>query len=191
MGEQKPWGMPPQTPVKPAETDEATLRLKKKHANFFAAVRARGILNHMLDGPAKAFDDNNPGFKARWEYCPAGGDKTFIVAREGLGFHVVDAAELGDKTTSEQKEGPIKVGDMILMAGPDYVVAAIEMEDARAAFEDFKLPQESYRQHINSIGAKLSDGSRKTLEATGEVRIHQEEVTAPPGSGLDHELAPE
>lgn len=191
MPGEKPWTLPTQAPVKPPEVDEATARLKKKHANFFAAVRARGILNHMLDGPAKAFDDSNPGFKARWEYCPASGDKTFIVAREGLGFHVVDAKELGDKTESEQKEGPIKVGDLILMAAPDYIVAAIEMEDARAAYEDFKLPQESYRQHINNIGAKLSDGSRKTLEATGEVRIHQEEVSAPPGSGLDHELATE
>jgi len=123
MAEQnKPWQFPA---PKPGE-DEATSRLKKKHSAFFAAVRARGILNHMLDGPAKAFDDSNPGFKARWEYCPASGDKTFIVAREGLGFHIVDASELGDKTTSEQKEGPVKVGDLILMAAPDYVVAAIE-----------------------------------------------------------------
>lgn len=183
----KPWTMPPAGPA----DSEATSRLKKKHSTFFAAVRARGILNHMLDGPAKAFDDNNPGFKSRWEYCAAGGDKTFIVAREGLGFHVVDAAELGDKTDSEQKEGPVRVGDLILMAAPDYVVAAIEMEDARAAFEDFKLPEESYRQHLRSIKAKLHDGSFKEVEPTGSIRVHQEEVTAPPGSGLDHELAKE
>jgi hypothetical protein len=187
----KPWSLPPVPgAVKPQspEASEATERLKKKHSTFFAAVRARGILNHMLDGPAKAYDDNNPGHRSRWEFCPAGGDKTFIVAREGLGFHVVDAKELGDKTDSEQKEGQIRVGDLILMAAPDYVVAAIEMEDARAAFEDFKLPEESYREHIRSIKAKLHDGSYKAAEPAGEIRVHQEEVSAPAGSGLDHQL---
>ncbi len=191
------WTVPPvpgsAKPASPEDQakDDAVDRLRKKHSTFFAAVRARGILNHMLDGPAKAYDDNNPGHKSRWEYCPAGGDKTFIVAREGLGFHIVDAAELGDKTDSEQKTGPIKVGDLILMAAPDYVVAAIEIEDARAAFEDFKLPEESYRQHIRSIKARLHDGSYKGAEDVGELRVHQEEVSAPPGSGLDHELAKE
>lgn len=185
----KPWSF--QGQGRPPEPDAATERLRKKHSNFFAAVRARGILNHMLDGPIKAFDDANPGFKSRWEYCPASGDKTFIVAREGLGFHVVDAKELGDKTESEQKEGPIKVGDLILMAAPDYIVAAIEMEDARAAFEDFKLPEETYREHIRDIKAKLHDGSYKAAEAVGDIRVHQEVVSAPPGSGLDHPLAPE
>lgn len=186
----KPWSFPQGKEGQP-EPGSPVDKLRKKHSNFFAAVRARGILNHMLDGPIKAYEDNNPGWKARWEYCPASGDKTFIVAREGLGFHIVDSKELGDKTESEQKEGPIKVGDLILMAAEDYIVAAIEMEDARAAFEDFKLPEESYREHISSIKAKLHDGSYKSVEPIGDVRVHQEVVTAPPGSGLNHPLAPE
>lgn len=188
MPNDRPWAFEG-APGKPV--DDKVDETVKKHSKFFAAVRARGILNHMLDGPQMTYDRINPGWRSRWEYCPANGDKTFIVAREGLGFHIVDAKELGEKTESEQKEGPIKVGDLILMAAPDYVVAAIEMEDARAAFEDFKLPEESYRQHIKSIKAKLHDGSYKELEPTGEIRTHQEEVSAPPGSGLGHPLETE
>lgn len=160
----------------------------KKHAQFFAAVRARGILNSMLDGPALAYEKQNPGFRARWEYNPPGGDKMMIVAREGIGFHIVDAKELGEKTESEQKYGPIKVGDLILMAAPEHIVAAIEMEDARAAYEDFKLPVQAYKDHIRGIKAKLHDGTLKETEPTGDVRLHQEVVTAGPGAGLDHEV---
>ena len=33
----------------------------RKKSEFFAAVRARGVLNTMLDGPALAFEKSNPG----------------------------------------------------------------------------------------------------------------------------------
>lgn len=170
-------------PAKPEPTADDT----RKRAQFFAAVRARGILNSMLDGPARLYEEANPGFRARWEYNPPSGDKMMIVAREGIGFHIVDAKELGSKTESEQKEGPIKVGDLILMAAPEHVVAAIEMEDARAAYEDFKLPVQSYKDHIRGIKAKLHDGTIKETEPTGDVRLHQEVASAGPGIGMDHE----
>lgn len=163
----------------------------KKHAQFFAAVRARGILNSMLDGPALAYEKANPGMRARWEYNPPSGDKMMVVAREGIGFHLVDAKELGEKTASEQKEGHVKVGDLILMAAPEHIVAAVEMEDARAAYEDFKLPVQSYKDHIRGIKAKLHDGTMKETEPTGDVRLHQEVATAGPGIGMDHDTTGE
>ena len=175
--------------------------IRKKHSAFFAAVRARGILNHMLDGPAKAFESNNPGFRARWEYCPASavwnsqekrmvGDTTFIVAREGMGYHVVDASELGEQSQSGQTSGPIKVGDLILLGAPDYIIQAQEEEDARAAYEDFKLPVQSYRDYIRGIKARLPDGTVKETEPVGDVKITQEVLSAPRG-GMDHEVTEE
>ena len=193
MAEEK-WSMPTRETApateKGAEAQRMADNLAKKHSKFFAAVRARGILNSMLDGPIIKFDSNNPGQRARWEYAPPGGDKMMVVAREGLGFHVVDAIELGETTESGQKSGPVQVGDLILMAAPDHIVAAIEMEDARAAYEDFKLPVQSYRDHIRGIKARLRDGTDKETEPVGDVKLHQEIVQAP-GAGLDHDLETE
>lgn len=162
----------------------------KKHSNFFAAVRARGILNTMLDEPVRKFEASNPGWRARWEYCPPSGDKTLIVAREGMGFRIVDAKELGEATPSGQKEGPIRVGDLILMAAESHIVAAIEMDDAKAAFEDYKLPEESYREHIRGIKARLRDGTEKPTQPVGGVRTAQEEIR-PPREFKDYELETE
>lgn len=176
------------SPRQPSFKDEAG----KKHSTFMAAVRARGILNRMLDGPVQAFERGNPGWRARWEYCPPSGDKTFVVAREGMGFRIVDARELGEEfmTPSGQREGQVKIGDLILMAGPEDLVNEIEEEDARMAYEDFKLPEEAYRQHIRGIKAKLRDGSEKETEAVGEIRQTQEVISPPTGSlGMGHEAA--
>jgi len=159
----------------------------KKKAEFFAAVRARGVLNTMLDAPALAFEQKNPGWRARWEWAPSNGDNTFVVAREALGFRVVDAAEIGEKTASEQRTGPIRRGDLILMAAPAHIMDAIEEEDARRAYEDWKLPETSYREHIRTIKARLRDGSEKGVTPVGQITRH-EEIVGVPGS-TQHEPA--
>jgi hypothetical protein len=148
----------------------------KKKAEFFAAVRARGVLNTMLDGPALAFEANNPGWRTRWEYAPPNGDPTFVVAREAMGFRTVDAAEIGEKTASEQKSGVVRRGDLILLAAPEHIVNAIEMEDARVAYEDWKLPETSYREHLKSIRARLRDGTEKGATPIGSIKQHEEVV---------------
>lgn len=160
----------------------------KKHSEFFAAVRKRGVLNAMLDGPVKAFEANNPGMRARWEYCPASGDKTLIVAREGYGFKVVDASSLGETTESGQREGPVKVGDLILMAAPAHIVDAIDMEDTRAAYEDWRTPQATYEESIRGLKVRLKDGSEKETKPVGSIKVHTETVGVAPGTGLDHPL---
>lgn len=158
----------------------------KKSSAFFAAVRARGVLNAMLDGPALAFEENNPGWKARWEYAPKD-DTTFIVAREAMGFRIVDASELGELTESEQKQGPIRRGDLILMAGPEDIVAAIAEDDAKRAAEDFKLPLTSYKEHLKGIRVTTKSGDVAGPEPVGDVKVTQETVGVP---DQKHELEP-
>jgi hypothetical protein len=167
---------------------QETVAEGKKHSAFFAAVRKRGVLNAMLDGPALSYEENNPGMRARWEYCPPSGDKTFIVAREGLGFKIVDASELGKATVSGQTEGTVRVGDLILMAAPDHIVQAIEMEDARTAYEDWRVPQATYEESIRGLRVRLRDGSEKETKPVGDIRMTTEIVHATPAVGMDHEL---
>lgn len=155
----------------------------KEHSAFFAAVRKRGVLNAMLDKPTEDFERNNPGFRARWEYCPPNGDKTLIVAREGLGFKIADANQLGPRTASEQAEGPVRVGDLILMYAPNHIVEAIEMEDARTAYEDFRTPKATYEEHLKGIKVRLKDGSQKGTEAVGDIKVHHETVSMMPEAG--------
>ena len=171
-----------------SEPTKITPETAKRRSDFFASVRKRGVLNAMLDGPAKSFEEKNPGWRARWEYCPPSGDKTFIIAREGLGFHIVDASELGETTASGQKDGQIRVGDLILMAAEDFVVEAIEMDDAKAAYGDWKVPEAAYKEQIRGIKPILRDGTEKETVPVGEVRVTQEDIRAPRGVGMDHEL---
>ena len=104
-------------------TDARVVRgIGKTKAEFFAAVRNRGVLNAMLDGPAIAFEEAKPGLKCRWEFAPKTGDNTMVVAREALGFRVVDASEVGPLTDSQQKKGPVQRGDLILMCAPEEIM---------------------------------------------------------------------
>lgn len=162
----------------------------KEHSEFFAAVRKRGVLNAMLDGPTVAFERNNPGMRARWEYCPPNGDKTLIIAREGLGFQLADASMLGETTASGQTEGPVRVGDLVLMYAPQHIVDAIEMEDAKMAFEDWRTPKATYEESIRGLRVKLRDGTEKATEPVGDIKVHQEVRQAIPeagGSGFELE----
>lgn len=159
-----------QGPIEPA--------MPKKYSKFFAAVRARGILNAMLDGPVKAFEEANEGFRCRWEYAPPSGDNTLIVAREGMGFRIVDASELGDLTDSQQKDGPVRCGDLVLMAAPEEIVNMVEYEDAKAAFEDFKLPETTYRKHLETIQVRTKSGELVSPAPTGRIRMTTEAVGA-------------
>ena len=161
----------------------------KAQAGFFAAVRQRGMLNAMLDGPAEAFEANNPGFKCRWEFSPKNGDKTMVTAREAVGFHLADASQLGEGTDSAQKSGAIQRGDLVLMYAPKELVDMIAAEDARAAHEDHKLPETTYREHVRGIKAKLSDGTVVGGEPVGNIRrtVESRDLVAEPSQSLDVE----
>lgn len=160
------------------ETDKSQVRglSNKRQADFFVAVRKRGLLNAMMDGMAERYEAEHPAERCRWEYWPPNGDNTFVVAREGQGFHLVDMSHFGDHTASEQSTGPVRRGDMVLMAGPKELVDLIEREDERAAIEDSRLPEDAYRAHIRSLRAQLADGTIESAQPVGRIRQSHEIV---------------
>lgn len=122
-------------------------------AQFFLAVRRRGQLNAMLDGPALQYERLHPDRLTRWEYAPQDGDNSMVIAKEAMGFSLVDASELYDpedesRPASAPTKGPVRCGDMVLMSGPRELVEFIHMEDARAAYEDWKLPETLYNESL-------------------------------------------
>jgi len=143
-------------------TNPDTQRVEKP-STFFAAVRARGMLNAMLDGPALEYERLHSDERVRWEYSPKDGDNTLVIAREGQGFHVVNHKDLIDpevETTEHQKtEGAVRVGDLVLMTGPKDLVNLLDMEDAKAAFDDSQLPETVYREYIESLSVKTRSGT--------------------------------
>lgn len=153
----------------------------KTSADFFASVRQRGVLNSILDEPVKVFESLNPDMRARWEYFPPNGDTTLVVAREALGYHVVDAAEIADEMGQTfAKSGPIRRGDLVMMAAPKEVVDADEAQDARAAAEDLKLPERTYRDSLEANKVTLSTGEQDHARPIGNIRTTVEEFRVQP-----------
>ncbi len=151
----------PNTPGEPIE----------KPSPFFAAVRARGMLNAMLDGPALEYERLHPEERTRWEYCPKDGDNTLVIAREGQGFHVVEHKALIDPedgpTAHQKTSGAVRVADLVLMAGPRELVNLLDMEDAKAAYDDSQLPESVYREYIESLSVRTKSGTVVRGKAIG------------------------
>lgn len=145
-------------------------------ASFFAAVRQRGVLNSILDEPVKVFERLNPDMRARWEYYPPNGDSTLVVAREAMGYTIVDASEIAaEMGQSFAKSGPIRRGDLVMMAAPREVVDEEDAQDARAAAEDLKLPERTYRDALESNKVALSTGEVDNARPIGNVKTTVEE----------------
>lgn len=149
----------------------------ESRAEFFAAVRQRGVLNSILDGPAKLYEKTHPGKRTRWEYAPPSGDNTFIVAREALGFKIVDASELSDyMSESFEKSGPLRRGDLVLMAADKEIVDMLDEDDARAAAEDLKLPERTFREALESLKVRTMSGSEDYAKPVGNIKRSVEEL---------------
>lgn len=155
----------------------------KAKADFFIAVRERGVLNSILDGPARLYERLNPGERVRWEFFPSNGDTTLVVAREALGYHVVDAAEIADEMgPSFSRSGPIRRGDLVMMSAPVEIVEAEEAQDAKAAAEDLKLPERTYRDSLESYRVLTKSGTEDYARPIGNVRSTEEEFRVQPKS---------
>jgi hypothetical protein len=150
----------------------------KKHIDFFVATRERGLLNSMLETTAKKFEETHQGRKTRWEYAPPG-DNSLVVAREALGFRVVDASEVGNLTANQQKEGIVRHGDLILMEGPAELVEEMLKFDGRAADSEAQLSDQSYRDNIKSISVTDKSGVEHEGNAVGSMRKTTEVIGAP------------
>jgi hypothetical protein len=150
------------------------------HSEFFASVRRRGILNAMLDTPAKQFEAANPDQLTRWEYAPQERpDINLVVAREAMGFRKVRMSELpGD---SALEDGPVRCGDMVLMTGPRELTELLDAEDAKAARDDWLLPKTAYQEALEQeVGVQLKDGSYQTGKPVVEkFRMTQETFSSP------------
>lgn len=150
----------------------------KRQSDFHVSVRDRGMLNTMLDGPAASYEEAHPDKKCKWVYWPSSGDTTMIEGNESRGWFVVDASEI-QGTPSSQKEGPIRRGDVVLMAAAREIAAMEEAQDAMLAKSEADLPVESYKQAIQNVRATLPDGTVVETPAAGDIRQKAETVEAP------------
>lgn len=151
----------------------------KAKSDFFAAVRQRGMNNALLDEPAQSYMRSHPGMEAKWEYCPPNGDNSLVIAREMQGFKIIDASEI-QGTASSQKSGPVRRGDLILMAAPKEIYGLIRETDAKAALEDLKLPETSYRDALEANVVQTSGGpdrARPIGQITRTTEVVQPKVT--------------
>lgn len=147
----------------------------KVKSDFFAAVRKRGLLNSMMTQPEEQYKELHPDEEVRWEFSPPNGDQTFVTAREGMGFHVVQASELPQGTMGH-KTGPVRVGDMVLMAAPRELTQLIKSMDDKAALEDLRLPETTYRDAVNAKKVPTSSGEKIGATPIGQVLVNTETV---------------
>lgn len=161
--------------------------MTKRTGDVFASVRERGLLNSMLDTPAEAFERANPGMKAKWEYSPPSGDRTMVTMREAQGYKLADASQLADKTDSSQKSGEVRRGDLVLMYAPTEVHTAIALADHKAAQDDYRAPERTYKEHLESQQYQLSTGEVRRGRPFGEIKRTVEEASIPTGKGGETE----
>lgn len=153
----------------------------KRRSEYFAAVRERGMLNAGLDMLAKAYESDHPDEAVRWEfYKPSmDGGADMVVNREAMGFHLVDAGSINlsdNPTPTAQKEGPVRRGDLVMMAGPRDVVNALRLQDAQAAHDDLQAPKQAFEENISKTKAELSDGTVEGPTAFGTIKSKTEIV---------------
>lgn len=146
----------------------------KKRADFFVAVRQRGLTNAMMEQADNIIREKYPDMETRWEYAPPNGDDTMVIAREGQGFRVVHNSELGDG----RRPGPVRVGDLIQMVGPKDLVAELNAADARAAHEDLKAPEEAFRASLEKNKVTTKAGTQEGAVPFGEIKQTTEVRTA-------------
>jgi len=156
----------------------------RKLSPFFGAVRDRGLLNSMLDGPSKAYEAKFPGKRCHWEYWPLNGDNTMVVAREAMGYELVDANDIA-ATASSTPHGVVRRGDLVLMAVDVEIADAVREQDERAAKADRDLPVTTYEESLRANKVRLSSGDvdyakpvvqpvKTTLEQVG---INEAQIT--------------
>lgn len=130
----------------------------------------------MMTNPEEQYKESHPDEDVRWEFSPPNGDQTMVIAREGMGFHVVQASDLPNGSTTG-RTGAIRVGDMVLMAGPKRLTSMIKEMDDRAALEDLRSPETAYRDSVTRTKATNSTGEKVGAAPIGQVLQHAEAVT--------------
>ena len=167
----------PETTQAPKASDGG----EKLRADFFVAVRERGMLNASLDQFARIYEATHKGRRAKWEYynpTKEGGTDT-VMFRQSMGFQIVDFSELqfGDAPEGgiEQK-GPVRRGDMVLMSCTNETANRIRLDDAVAAEADLKAPEQAFKDSVSSNKTRLTDGTVEGAEPFGRIKQTTEEI---------------
>ncbi len=159
------------------DTDEPVKTASgKSQATMFAAVRARGVLNAGLDVLANEYRKANPGSDVRWEfYKPTmDGGLDMVTMREGMGWKVVDWANMPNRTETSLASGPVRRGDLVLMAAPVDVAQMERSQDAEAARADLKLPESSFKDSLERRQVRRSDGESDRAVGVGTIKTREE-----------------
>lgn len=159
--------------VSEADVKDAATTAKAR-SQFFVAVRARGLVNAMMEQADAIIKEKNPGLDTRWEYAPPNGDDSMVIAREAQGFRVVNNSELGDN----RRPGPVRRGDLIQMVGPKELAEELRQQDARAAFEDLKAPEEAFKTSLEQRKVTTKDGTQESAKPVGNIKTTTEIRTA-------------
>lgn len=148
----------------------------------FAAVRDRGILNAGLDGLSKRYEEGHKGESTRWVRYQPDRDNGLdeVINYEGMGYKVVEYPDLGEGTvSSKSRTGPVKRGDLVLMAAPNEIHNLIRLQDAQAAEADRRLPQTAFQENLDKTRVRRSDGETDQARMTGTVKEKIETVAVP------------
>lgn len=175
----------------------------KKVGQFFTHVRERGEtpqagkappirqghLGQLMNLPMEKYLELHPGMACRWEHMPSDQNMSLVSFREAQGYHVVDASELKPTEQSSQKTGPIRKGDLILMACPEEVQAAILAQDAEVAENDYRTPERTYKDAMADKQYRTGDGTKpgaafgKIVRTTEESSADEFVEVSPTGKG--------
>lgn len=168
-------------------TTDPRLQGDKPKANFFAQVRERGMLNAGLDALAKEFEAHNPGWVAKWEFYNPNivGGTDVVMSREATGFKVVQPRELPSLANSAQKEGPIRRGDLALIACSREDWNMLRLQDARAAHDDLQAPRAAFEENVSKNTVPLSSGESASATTFGTIKRSVEEVSGRPTGDPD------
>lgn len=165
------------------EKPKAEVTPEKRRAEYFTAVRERGMLNASLDMLSKAFDDTHKeeGLVSKWEYYNPNiqGGTDIVMGREAMGFRVVDASEIkigSLPTPTAQKEGPVRRGDMMLLCADRATMNMIRLQDAQAANDDLKAPQDAFKQNVEQNKVKTSSGEMQGAVPFGAIKRGDEQL---------------
>jgi hypothetical protein len=137
-------------------------------------LRHRGEVTALLDGTARAFAEKHPELGVKWVWAPSDRANADVVAAKAYGYREVMVSELppGVGTPHSLESGPVRVGDLILMAAPREVHEAIMEEDARVAAEEANLPVQEYLEYLKSIRpagvpGRPTGGIKQSVEYVG------------------------
>jgi hypothetical protein len=154
----------------------------KKIADHFATVRERGMLNAGMEAFEAAYLENHPNEMLRWErYTPGKDNGTDdVVFREGQGWHLVNAADVGLNTASSAKTGVLRRGDLVLMAIDKKVGESLLAQDAVAASVDAQSPKKAFNDALDARKVRLSDGTEDQARGVGKVTVSEQFVSPAP-----------